>query len=77
MRYHVVMTKMMRATVNAVLTVEALDGQVTVEENRSYDIDTFEWGQTLKEHPWAFDTDAPIEAATAAPGEKRSTRRPA
>ena len=39
-------------------------------------------GDTVKEddpiaatYPWAFDT--PVETATAAPGEKRSRRKPA
>jgi len=67
--------QMMRANTNAVLTVVELDSQVTVEENKTYDVDNFEWAAVLREHPWVFE--APVEQATAAPGEKRSTRRPA
>ena len=67
--------EMRRANTNAVLTVVELAGQVTVVEDMTYDIDTVEWGAVMREHPWVFE--APVEQATSAPGEKRSTRRPA
>jgi hypothetical protein len=31
----------------------------------------------VKHHRWAFESEQEIESASAAPGEKRSTRRPA
>lgn len=44
---------------------------VNVFRHRSYDTDD----DIVKEHPDLFEL--PVEQATAAPGEKRSTRRPA
>ena len=67
--------RILRANTNAVLTVVALAGQVTVREGQTYDVDAHEWAETFQEHPWVFDTGQPVEQATAAPGEKRSTRR--
>ena len=69
------MANMRRANTNAVLTVVELGGQVTVREGQTYDVTTDEWSVVLKEHPWVFDENV-VEQATAAPGEKRSTRRP-
>lgn len=31
----------------------------------------------VKRHRWAFESEAEIEQATAAPGERRSVRKPA
>ena len=70
------MANMLRANTNAVLTVTELAGQVTVREGQTYDVSTHEWAAVLREHPWVFDENV-VEQATAAPGEKRSTRRAA
>ena len=68
------MANMLRANTNAVLTVTELAGQVTVREGQTYDVTIHEWAATLREHPWCFDENV-VEQATAAPGEKRTTRR--
>lgn len=60
-------------------TTVHLPGRQTVEEGDLYDDDD-PW---VKKYPQFFDDaetvkrDAPVEQATARPGEKRSTKKPA
>ena len=65
---------MLRANTTSILTVVELgDLRVPIEEGVTYDVTALDWAAVYREHPEAFD--APVEQATAAPGEKRSTRR--
>lgn len=73
---------MKRANASAALTVPTLDAVVSVRKDRTYDVDEHPWDEVAKAHPWVFeqldDTDeAPVEEATAEPGTKRTTKRPA
>ena len=70
--------QMLRANTSAVLTVPELEAQIGVREGMTYDVDTSPWSETRAAHPWVFDDPADVadvEAASANPGEKRSTRR--
>ena len=68
--------RMMRVNTTAVVYVSELETQVPLREGETVDVDSDEGAAIYREHAWVFNAGT-VEQATAGPGEKRSTRRPA
>lgn len=60
---------------NAVLYVEALGREVGLEQNQVLDSENPEDAPIIDRWPTYLRRDSDVEQATAAPGEKRTTRR--
>jgi hypothetical protein len=57
-----------RPDVRAVVFVTATQSHITLVPDQRFPADD----HAVKEHPWAFQRDAEVEQASAAPGEKRA-----